>query len=106
LTGFEAVSLQPNAGSQGELAVCSRFAPITVRAAKIDATSVWYGLAHGTNPASAILAGMRVVVVNCDDSGNVDLADLARKIAEHREELAALMITYPRQVASMSPRFE
>jgi glycine dehydrogenase len=96
ITGFAAVTLQPNAGSQGEYAGL-----LTIRA--------WHesrgegardvclipSSAHGTNPASAAMAGLRVVVVGCDKDGNVDLADLRAKAAQHRAQLAALMVTYP-----------
>jgi glycine dehydrogenase len=96
ITGYDAVSLQPNAGSQGELAGL-----LAIRA--------WHGArgephrdvclipssAHGTNPASAQMAGMRVVVVRCDDAGNVDLDDLQAKASAHAGDLAALMVTYP-----------
>jgi len=96
VTGYESVSLQPNAGSQGELAGLLAIAGYhhangdTQRTVCLIPSS-----AHGTNAASAVLAGMRVVVVACDDLGNVDLADLHAKIAEHSDNLAALMITYP-----------
>ncbi len=96
VTGYDSVSLQPNAGSQGELAGL-----LAIRAyhlANGDAqrtVCVIPSSAHGTNAASAVLAGMRVVVVACDDLGNVDLADLRQKIADAGNELAALMITYP-----------
>ena len=96
ITGFAAVSLQPNAGSQGEYAGL-----LTIRA--------WHesrgdghrdiclipSSAHGTNPASAVMAGYRVVVTGCDREGNIDLADLRAKAALHADRLAALMITYP-----------
>ena len=96
ITGFDAVSLQPNAGSQGEYAGLltirkyhhSRGEP--QRDVCLIPTS-----AHGTNPASAIMAGMRVVLVDCDESGNIDLEDLKAKAGEHAEKLAALMVTYP-----------
>ena len=95
-TGFDAVSLQPNAGSQGELAGL-----LVIRA--------WHdsrgdggrdiclipSSAHGTNPASAVLAGFSVVVVGCDADGNIDIADLRAKAERHRDRLAALMVTYP-----------
>ncbi|WP_110588649.1 aminomethyl-transferring glycine dehydrogenase [Microbacterium suaedae] len=96
LTGYEAVSLQPNAGSQGELA--GLLAIRRFHAANgDDARDVCLipSSAHGTNASSAVLAGLRVVVVACDVAGNVDLADLRAKIAEHGSALAALMITYP-----------
>ncbi len=96
VTGFAGISLQPNSGAQGEFAGL-----LAIRA--------WHeaqgnggrdiclipSSAHGTNPASATMAGYRVVVVGCDRDGNVDVADLHAKIAQHREKLAALMITYP-----------
>jgi glycine dehydrogenase len=96
ITGYDAVSLQPNAGSQGEFA-------------GLLAIRGWHrangdqqrdvclipASAHGTNPASAVMCGMRVVAVACDDAGNVDLGDLRAKIAEHADRLSALMITYP-----------
>ena len=96
LTGFPGISLQPNAGSQGE------YAGLLV----IRKYHQFYGekhrevcliprSAHGTNPASAVMVGMRVVVVDCDDEGNVDLPDLRKKAEQHSHELAAAMITYP-----------
>jgi glycine dehydrogenase len=96
ITGFDAVSLQPNAGSQGEfsgLAVIRKFHEAngeTHRDICLIPSS-----AHGTNPASAVMAGMRVVVVKADENGNVDVGDLKAKAAEHADNLAALMITYP-----------
>jgi glycine dehydrogenase len=96
ITGFAAVSLMPNSGAQGEYAGL-----LVIRAhhrargeASRDVCLIPES-AHGTNPASARLAGMRVVVVRCDDKGNVDLADLRAKAEQHRDDLAALMITYP-----------
>ncbi len=96
ITGFSAVSLQPNAGSQGEYAgllVIREYFRSKGQAHRniclIPAS------AHGTNPASAVMAGMKVVVVACDDQGNVDLKDLRDKLAAHKDNLAALMITYP-----------
>ena len=96
LTGFPGISLQPNAGSQGE------YAGLLV----IRKYHQFYGekrrevcliprSAHGTNPASAVMVGMRVEVVDCDDEGNVDLLDLRAKAEQHSQELAAAMITYP-----------
>lgn len=96
ITGFAAVTLQPNAGSQGEYAGL-----LTIRAWHASrgegARDVCLipSSAHGTNPASAAMAGMRVVVVGCDREGNVDLADLRAKATLHRDRLAALMVTYP-----------
>ena len=96
ITGFDAVSLQPNAGSQGEYAglLCIRRYHESRGEGGRDVCLI-PASAHGTNPASAIMAGMRVVVVACDASGNVDLADLEIKAREHSERLGALMITYP-----------
>jgi glycine dehydrogenase len=96
ITGFAATSLQPNAGSQGEYAGL-----LAIRAyheSRGDARRTVCLIpvsAHGTNPASAVLAGFRVVPVACDARGNVELSDLEAKAAQHRDELAALMITYP-----------
>ena len=96
LTGYDAVSLQPNAGSQGELAGLLAIRDYH-RSRGDDARTVCLipSSAHGTNAASAVLAGMRVVVVACDAQGNVDLADLRARLAEHGEQVAALMVTYP-----------
>ena len=96
MTGFNAVSLQPNSGSQGEYTglLCimkyHESRKETNRNICLIPTS-----AHGTNPASAVMAGMKVVAVNCDDDGNVDLAHLQEMIDKHEKELAALMVTYP-----------
>jgi len=96
VTGYDAVSVQPNAGSQGELAGL-----LAIRAYHRDRGEAHRTVclipssAHGTNAASAVMAGMRVVVVACDADGNVDLVDLDAKIAKHRDELAAIMVTYP-----------
>lgn len=95
-TGFAAVSLQPNAGSQGEYA--GLLAIRRYHASRGESgrdICLIPASAHGTNPASAQMAGMQVVVVQCDRAGNVDLADLDRAITAHRERLAALMLTYP-----------
>ena len=95
-TGYDAVSLQPNAGSQGEYAGL-----LMIRAWHASRGEARRNVclipasAHGTNPASAQMAGMQVVVVACDDAGNVDLADLEAKAARHSAELAAIMVTYP-----------
>ncbi|TFD75723.1 aminomethyl-transferring glycine dehydrogenase [Cryobacterium psychrophilum] len=96
VTGYDSVSLQPNAGSQGELAGLLAITSYH-RSRGDEARTVCLipSSAHGTNAASAALAGMRVVVVACDDLGNVDLDDLHTKIAEHAADLSALMITYP-----------
>ncbi|MEV5042292.1 aminomethyl-transferring glycine dehydrogenase [Microbacterium sp. LMI1x-1-1.1] len=96
VTGYDAVSLQPNAGSQGELAGL-----LAIRGYHHSRGDLHRDVclipssAHGTNAASAVLAGMRVVVVACDEAGNVDLADLRAKVETHADSLAALMITYP-----------
>ncbi len=96
VTGFAAVSLQPNAGSQGEYTGL-----LVIRAAHADRGEAHRDVclipvsAHGTNPASAVMAGMRVVPVRCDDDGNIDLGDLKARAAEHADRLGALMITYP-----------
>ncbi|PPG54081.1 glycine dehydrogenase (aminomethyl-transferring) [Rathayibacter sp. AY2B3] len=96
LTGYDSVSLQPNAGSQGELAGLLAIRGWHRSNGDEDRTVCLIpSSAHGTNAASAVLAGMRVVVVACDELGNVDLDDLRAKIAEHAGSLAALMITYP-----------
>ena len=96
ITGFDAVSLQPNAGSQGEYTglLCIRRYHESRGEGGRDVCLI-PASAHGTNPASAIMAGMRVVVVACDESGNVDLRDLEQKAREHGDRLGALMITYP-----------
>ncbi|HEV8567576.1 MAG TPA: aminomethyl-transferring glycine dehydrogenase [Actinoplanes sp.] len=96
LTGYDAVSVQPNAGSQGELAglLAIRGYHRSRGEAGRDVCLI-PSSAHGTNAASAVMAGMRVVVVACDGDGNVDLADLDAKIDAHRDHLAAIMVTYP-----------
>ena len=96
ITGFAAVSLQPNAGSQGEYAglLCIRDYHHARGEAHRDVCLIPQS-AHGTNPASAVMAGMKVVVVGTDENGNVDIADLRRKAEAHAADLAALMVTYP-----------
>lgn len=95
-TGFAACSLQPNSGAQGEYAGL-----LTIRAyhqAKKQGhrnIAIIPSSAHGTNPASAVMVGMKVVVVSCDERGNIDLADLKAKVEEHSKNLACLMVTYP-----------
>ncbi len=96
ITGYDAVSLQPNAGSQGELA--GLLAIQAYHAARGDDhrdLCLIPASAHGTNAASAAMAGLDVVVVACDDDGNVDLDDLRAKIDEHADRLSCLMVTYP-----------
>jgi glycine dehydrogenase len=96
ITGYDAVSLQPNAGSQGEFAGLLAIRGYhRARGDEERDVCLIPSSAHGTNAASAVMAGMRVVVVACDDHGNVDLGDLRTKLAEHAEHVAALMITYP-----------
>ena len=96
VTGFAAVSLQPNAGSQGEYAgLLVIRAYLKNKGENQRKVCLIPRSAHGTNPASAVMAGMQVVVVNCDERGNVDMADLKVKAEEHRTDLAALMVTYP-----------
>ncbi|MEO6200563.1 MAG: aminomethyl-transferring glycine dehydrogenase [Cryobacterium sp.] len=96
VTGYDSVSLQPNAGSQGELAGLLAISGFHQANGDNQRTVCLIpSSAHGTNAASAVLAGMKVVVVACDELGNVDLDDLRAKIAEHAENLSALMITYP-----------
>ncbi|MFU8763970.1 MAG: aminomethyl-transferring glycine dehydrogenase [Haliea sp.] len=95
-TGYDAISLQPNAGSQGEYA--GLLAIRRYHQSRGDSQRdicLIPSSAHGTNPASAALAGMRVVIVECDSEGNVDLQDLEAKAGQHSHELAAIMITYP-----------
>ena len=96
ITGYDAVSLQPNSGAQGEYAGL-----MTIRKFhknnKQENRNVCLipDSAHGTNPASAQMCGMKVVVVNCDEDGNVDIDDLKNKAEKHSKDLAALMVTYP-----------
>jgi len=96
ISGLPHVSLQPNSGAQGEYTGL-----LTIRAYHADRGDAHRDVclipssAHGTNPASAVMAGMKVVVVRCDDQGNVDLGDLREKAGRHAANLAALMITYP-----------
>ena len=96
ITGFHTVSLQPNSGAQGEYAGL-----MVIRAYHNHNQDSHRHIAlipesaHGTNPASAVMAGMQVVVVKCDDKGNIDLQDLEAKAEQHSQNLAALMITYP-----------
>ncbi|MEY3123892.1 MAG: hypothetical protein RLZZ573_412, partial [Pseudomonadota bacterium] len=95
-TGYEGISLQPNAGSQGEYAGL-----LVIKAYHASRGEGHRNIclipssAHGTNPASAMMAGLTVVVTQCDDNGNVDMADLQAKCAQHSANLAAVMITYP-----------
>ena len=96
ISGLPAVSLQPNSGAQGEYAgLLVIRAYHRARGEGDRNVCLIPSSAHGTNPASAVMAGMKVVVVDCDDRGNIDLADLRAKAVGHADELAALMITYP-----------
>lgn len=96
VTGFTACSLQPNSGAQGEYTGL-----LTIRAYHASNGNHHRNIAlipssaHGTNPASAVMAGMKVVVVKCDERGNIDVADLKEKAEKHSDNLAALMVTYP-----------
>ncbi len=96
ITGFAATSLQPNSGAQGE------YSGLMVIKSYLDKKGDSHrniclipSSAHGTNPASAIMAGLKVVVINTDERGNIDIEDLKSKVKEHKDNLAALMITYP-----------
>ena len=96
ITGFDAVSLQPNSGAQGEYA--GLLAIVGYHKANGDDhrnICIIPSSAHGTNPASAVLAGMKVVVTKCTENGDIDLEDLKAKAEKHKDNLAALMITYP-----------
>jgi len=96
ITGFAAVSLQPNSGAQGEyagLVVIQKYH--NDRGQNHRNVVLIPQSAHGTNPASAVLAGLKVVVVKCDDDGNIDLSDLRLKAEQHQENLSCLMVTYP-----------
>ncbi len=96
ITGFAAMSLQPNAGAQGEYAGL-----MVIRAYHRDRGDLQRNVAlipasaHGTNPASAAMAGMKIVIVKCDERGNIDVADLKAKAEEHSNDLSCLMVTYP-----------
>ncbi len=96
ITGFAAVSLQPNSGAQGEFAGL-----MVIRAYHLARNQTQRNVtlipssAHGTNPASAVMAGMKVVIVKCDDLGNIDVEDLKQKAEKYKNELSALMVTYP-----------
>jgi glycine dehydrogenase len=96
ITGFAAMSLQPNAGAQGEYAGL-----MVIRAYHMDRGDHHRNVvlipssAHGTNPASAAMAGMKIVIVKCDDNGNIDVADMKAKADQYKDELSCLMVTYP-----------
>lgn len=96
ITGFSAVSLQPNSGAQGEYAGLMAIRNYYASRNESHRNVVLIpSSAHGTNPASAVMAGMKVVVVKCDEAGNIDMEDLTEKAEKHSNELAAIMITYP-----------
>ena len=96
ITGYDAVSLQPNAGSQGEFAGLLAIRNYHDTRGQSERTICLIpSSAHGTNAASAVMAGMQVVVIQCDELGNVSVEDIKSKIAEHGSRLAALMVTYP-----------
>jgi glycine dehydrogenase len=96
ITGYDAVSLQPNAGSQGEFAgLLAIHAYHDSRGDSHRNICLIPSSAHGTNPASAVMAGMQVVIIKCDESGNIDINDLQIKAEKHANNLAAIMVTYP-----------
>jgi glycine cleavage system P protein (glycine dehydrogenase) len=96
ITGFSAVSLQPNSGAQGEYSGLMVIREYHKNRQDLNRNIVLIpSSAHGTNPASAVMAGMKVVVVNCDNNGNVDISDLKKKAESNKQNLSALMITYP-----------
>ena len=96
LTGYDGISLQPNAGSQGEFAGLLAIRKFHQSNGENNRNICLIpSSAHGTNPASAVMAGMTVVVVSCDKNGNIDVNDLEEKAKEHKENLAAMMVTYP-----------
>lgn len=96
LTGYDAMCMQPNSGAQGEYAgllAIRRYHQS--RGENVRHICLIPSSAHGTNPASAHMAGMTVVVVGCDDNGNIDIADLKAKAEKHQAELSCVMVTYP-----------
>jgi glycine dehydrogenase len=96
ITGFTGVSLQPNSGAQGEYTGLMVIRQYHINRGESDRNVVLIpSSAHGTNPASAVMAGMNVVVVNCDGLGNIDVNDLLKKAELHKDKLSALMVTYP-----------
>ncbi len=96
ITGFAAVSLQPNAGSQGEYAGLLAIRRYHESRGEGNRNICLIPVsAHGTNPASAVMAGMKVIGVKCDDNGNIDMPDLIARTEQHREKLSCLMVTYP-----------
>ncbi len=95
ITGFAAVSLQPNAGSQGEYSGLMTIRAYHLANGEDRKVCLIPTSAHGTNPASAVLAGLKVVPVKCDDDGNIDVDDLKAKVEKHGQDVSALMVTYP-----------
>ena len=96
VTGYDAVSLQPNAGSQGEFSGLLAIHSYHESRGDFDRNICLIpSSAHGTNPASAVMAGMKVVIVKCDESGNIDIEDLKAKAEKHADKLSAIMVTYP-----------
>lgn len=96
ITGYDAVSVQPNSGAQGEFAGLIAIRGYhESRGEGHRSICLIPSSAHGTNPASAVMAGMKVVVVKCDEDGNIDVADLREKATAHADDLAAIMVTYP-----------
>ena len=96
ITGFAGVSFQPNSGAQGEYAGLLAIREYLLAQGQTQRNICLIpASAHGTNPASAQLAGLKIVVVACDAHGNIDVADLDAKLATHRDALACLMVTYP-----------
>jgi glycine dehydrogenase len=96
VTGFDALTFQPNSGAQGEYTGLMVIREYHLDRGDVDRNvALIPSSAHGTNPASAVMAGMKVVIVACDDHGNIDLEDLKAKVEEHKEQLSALMVTYP-----------
>jgi len=96
ITGFDAISFQPNSGAAGEYAGLMVIRQYHIERGQGHRTTVLIpSSAHGTNPASAVMAGMKVVVVECDKNGNIDVEDLKKKAEEHKADLSAFMVTYP-----------
>lgn len=95
ITGYDKVSLQPNSGAQGEYAGLLAIKRYHESRGEQRRICLIPQSAHGTNPASAAMAGMRIVIVACDDNGNIDMSDLNTKLQQHSKELAAIMVTYP-----------
>ena len=96
VTGYDGVSLQPNAGSQGEFAGLMTIRDWHKSNGEEERNICLIPTsAHGTNPASAVMAGMEVILIDCDKKGNIDLKDLIKKASQYKNNLAAIMITYP-----------